>query len=54
MHEKLNLIIYLNVYNNGRDKSSDKCVFELKLVLCLVLVLVLKALNIPYVLTSHF
>ena len=50
MHEKLNLIIYLNIYNNGRDKTSDKCVVELKLVL----VLVLKALNIPYVLTSHF
>ena len=56
MHEKLNLIIYLNVYNNGRDKTSDECVFELKLVLgsVLVLVLVLKALKIPYVLTSHF
>ena len=54
MHEKLNLIIYLNVYNNGRDKTSDKCVVELKLVLVLVLVLVLKALKIPYVLTSHF
>ena len=66
MHEKLNLIIYLNVYNNGRDKNFDKCAFELKLVLgsvlvlilililILVLVLVLKALNIPYVLTSHF
>ena len=64
MHEKLNLIIYLNVYNNGRDKNFDKCAFELKLVLgsvlvlililILILVLVLKALNIPYVLTSHF
>ena len=50
MHEKLNLIIYLNIYNNGRDKTSDKCVVEIKLVLFLVL----KALNKPYILTSHF
>ena len=54
MHEKLNLIIYLNIYNNGRDKTSDKCVVEIKLVLVLVLVLDLKALNKPYILTSHF
>jgi len=47
MHEKLNLIIYLNIYNNGRDKTFDNCVFELKLVL------VLKALNKPYILQIH-
>ena len=53
MHEKLNLIIYLNIYNNGRDKTSDKCVFELKLALGSVLVLVLKALNKPYIMNIH-